>query len=71
MAEVLAGIEDPDRLAEAGDLGSVTRVPRTAAGEPGRPLVGSVRDIEPLSVELVREPAEPAVPEALALPPPS
>ena len=38
--------------------GSVTRVPRTAAGEPGRPLAGSVRDIEPLSVEAVREPAE-------------
>ena len=38
--------------------GSVTRVPRTAAGEPGVPLVGSVRDIEPLVVELVREPAE-------------
>ena len=38
--------------------GSVTRVPRTAAGEPGCPLVGSVRDIEPLVVEPVREPAE-------------
>ena len=38
--------------------GSVTRVPRTAAGEPGCPLAGSVRDIEPLSVEPVREPAE-------------
>ena len=38
--------------------GSVTRVPRTAAGEPGVALVGSVRDIEPLVVELVREPAE-------------
>ena len=38
--------------------GSVTRVPRTAAGEPGRPLGGTVRDIEPLAVELVREPAE-------------
>ena len=38
--------------------GSVTRVPWTAAGEPGCPLVGSVRDIEPLSVEPVREPAE-------------
>ena len=38
--------------------GSVTRVPRTAAGEPGCPLVGSVRDLEPLRVELVREPAE-------------
>ena len=38
--------------------GSVTRVPRTAAGELGRPLVGSVRDIEPLQVERVREPAE-------------
>ena len=25
--------------------GSVTRVPRTAAGEPGRPLVGSVHDV--------------------------
>ena len=39
-------------------LGSVTRVPRTAAGEPGLPLVGSVRDVEPLEVELVREPAQ-------------
>ena len=38
--------------------GSVTRVPRTAAGEPGCPLVGRVRDIEPVSVEAVREPAE-------------
>ena len=38
--------------------GSVTRVPRTAAGEPGPPLVGSVHDVEPLDVELVREPAE-------------
>ena len=38
--------------------GSVTHVPRTAAGEPGCPLVGSVRDIEPLSVEPVRAPAE-------------
>ena len=38
--------------------GSVTRVPRTAAGEPGCPLVGRVRDTEPLQVELVREPAE-------------
>ena len=38
--------------------GSVTRVPRTAAGEPGPPLVGSVRDVEPLQVERVREPAE-------------
>ena len=38
--------------------GSVTRVPRTAAGEPGCPLAGSVRDIEPLTVEAVREPAE-------------
>ena len=38
-------------------VGSVTRVPRTAAGEPGRPLVGSVGDVEPLRVELVREPA--------------
>ncbi|MCY4121415.1 MAG: DUF4338 domain-containing protein [Acidobacteria bacterium] len=38
--------------------GSVTRVPRTASGEPGVALVGSVRDIEPLVVELVREPAE-------------
>ena len=38
--------------------GSVTRVPRTAAGEPGRPLLGSVRDVEPLRVELVREPAQ-------------
>ncbi len=39
-------------------IGSVTRVPRTAAGEPGRPLVGSVRDVEPLQVERVREPAQ-------------
>ena len=39
-------------------VGSVTRVPRTAAGEPGRALLGSVRDIEPLDVELVREPAQ-------------
>ena len=38
--------------------GLVTRVPRTAAGEPGRPLVGSVHDIEPLAVELVGESAE-------------
>ena len=38
-------------------LGSVTRVPRTAAGEPGRLLVGSVCDVEPLRVERVREPA--------------
>jgi len=36
-------------------LGSVTRVPQTAAGEPGRKLVGTVRDIEPLSVERVSE----------------
>ena len=39
-------------------VGSVTRVPRTAAGEPGPPLVGTVRDVEPLRVERVREPAE-------------
>ena len=39
-------------------LGSVTRVPRTAAGEPGRPLVSSVGDVEPLAVDLVREPAQ-------------
>ena len=38
--------------------GTVTRVPRTAAGEPGHALLGSVRDIEPLAVELVREPAQ-------------
>ena len=38
-------------------VGSVTRVPRTAAGEPGRALLGNVRDVEPLQVELVREPA--------------
>ena len=38
-------------------VGSVTRVPRTAACEPGRPLVGSVRDVEPLEFELVCEPA--------------
>ena len=46
-------------------IGSVTRVPRTAAGEPGAPLVGRVRDVEPLQVERVREPAPaPAVPGA-------
>ena len=39
-------------------VGSVTRVPRTATGEPGRPLSGSVRDVEPLDVELVCEPAQ-------------
>ena len=39
-------------------IGSVTRVPRTAAGEPGRPLVGTVRDVAPVQVELVRERAE-------------
>ena len=38
--------------------GSVTRVPHTAAGEPGPPLAGSVRDIEPLAFERVREPAQ-------------
>ena len=38
--------------------GSVTRVPHTAAGEPGPPLVGSVRDVEPLEFEQVREPAQ-------------
>ena len=38
--------------------GSVTLVPRTAAGEPGRPLDGTVRDVGPLRVELVREAAE-------------
>ena len=38
--------------------GSVTRVPRTAAGEPGPPLVGSVRDVGPLAFERVREPAQ-------------
>ncbi len=38
--------------------GSATRVPRTAAGEPGRSLHGAVRDVGPLRVELVREPAE-------------
>ena len=47
----------PDKRRGRG-VGSVTRVPRTAAGEPGRPLVGSVRDIEPLEVELVQEPAQ-------------
>ena len=40
------------------EVGSVTRVPRTAAGEPGRPLLGSVCDVEPLQVERVREPAQ-------------
>ena len=39
-------------------VGSVTRVPRTAAGEPGRPLSGSVGEVEPLDVELVCEPAQ-------------
>ena len=39
-------------------VGSVTRVPRTGAGEPGRPLLGSVRPVEPLRVELVREPVQ-------------
>ena len=39
-------------------VGSVTRVPRTAAGEPGRVVLGRVCDIEPLDVELVREPAQ-------------
>ena len=39
-------------------VGSVTRVPRTAAGEAGEPLVGSVRDVEPLVVERVCEPAQ-------------
>ena len=39
-------------------LGSVTRVPRTAAGEPGRRLLGSVGDVEPLDFNLVREPTE-------------
>ena len=39
-------------------VGSVTRVPRTAAGEPGRVVLGRVCDIEPLEVELVREPAQ-------------
>ena len=39
-------------------VASVTRVPRTAAGEPGPSLRGSVRDVEPVRVELVREPAE-------------
>ena len=32
----------PDKRRDCRALGSVTRVPRTAAGEPGRPLVGSV-----------------------------
>ena len=39
-------------------IGSVTHVPRTAAGEPGRPLGGNVRDVAPLQVELVRERAQ-------------
>ncbi len=39
-------------------VGSVTRVPRTAAGEPGPSLGGAVRDVEPVEVELVREPAQ-------------
>ena len=36
-------------------VGSVTHVPHTAAGEPSRKLVGTVRDVEPLSIELVRQ----------------
>ena len=36
-------------------VGSVTRVPHTAAGEPGYKLVGTVRDVEPLTVERVCE----------------
>ena len=43
----------PDKRRGRAD-GSVTRVPRTAAGEPGRPLGGTVRDVGPLRVELVR-----------------
>ncbi len=39
-------------------IGSVSRVPRTAAGERGRPLVGSVRDVAPVQVELVRARAQ-------------
>ena len=39
-------------------VGSVTRVPRTEAGDPGRPLRGSVGDVEPLAVERVVEPAQ-------------
>ena len=52
--EVQGELALPDkRLGRA--VGSVTRVPITAAGEPGEKLSGSVRDIEPLSVELVGE----------------
>ena len=47
----------PDKL-RGRATGSVTHVPRTAAGEPGCPLAGAVRDVAPLEVELVREPAQ-------------
>ena len=47
----------PDKRRDRA-TGSVTRVPRAAAGEPGRPLDGTVREVGPLRVELVREPAE-------------
>ena len=47
----------PDKL-RGRATGSVTHVPRTAAGEPGRPLAGAVRDVAPLEVELVREPSQ-------------
>ena len=40
--------------------GSVTGVPRTAAGEPGPPLVGSVRDVEPLAFDRAGARARPA-----------
>lgn len=39
-------------------LGSVTRVPVTAAGEPGPRLLGSVGDVGPLTIELVRRSEE-------------
>ena len=53
----LRGDSAPTRLFWGSQPGLI-RVPRTAAGEPGRPLLGSVRDVEPLQVELVREPAQ-------------
>ena len=52
-----AGTAPPTRLFWGSQPGLIW-VPRTAAGEPGRPLLGSVRDVEPLAVELVREPAQ-------------
>ena len=48
----------PPEKRQGRAVGSVTRVPRTGAREPGRRLLGSVADVEPLDVELVREPAQ-------------